>query len=175
MTRLELEHIIRAAASISGDDQIVVLGSQAILGQFPQAPATLRRSMKADVYPLNLPERWDLIDGSIGEGSMFHETCGYYAQGVEERTATLPTGWQARLIPICNANTRGATGLALEVHDLLIAKTVAGRPKDIAFLAEAARHGLADGAVLLARLQQTALPEAIEASAQAHIRRAFGV
>lgn len=41
----------------------------------------------------------DLIDGSIGEASMFHDTFGYYAQGVVESTARLPDGWQARLVP----------------------------------------------------------------------------
>lgn len=35
MRRRDLEHIIRAAADIADDDEIVVLGSQAILGQFP--------------------------------------------------------------------------------------------------------------------------------------------
>jgi hypothetical protein len=32
----------------------------------------------------------DLLDGSIGEASMFHATFGYYAQGVVEDTAVLP-------------------------------------------------------------------------------------
>ena len=35
MTRKQLEHLIRAAAVIADDDEIVVIGSQAILGQFP--------------------------------------------------------------------------------------------------------------------------------------------
>jgi hypothetical protein len=48
MTRTQLEHIIRAAATISEDDEIVVLGSQAILGQFPNAPAA-RIAMQIDV------------------------------------------------------------------------------------------------------------------------------
>ncbi len=37
MTRAQLEHIIRAAATIADDDEIVVLGSQAVLGQFQGA------------------------------------------------------------------------------------------------------------------------------------------
>ena len=77
MTRLELEHIIRAVASISGDDEIVIFGSQAILAQFPDAPQVMRRSIEAYVFPRNKPELWDLVDGSIGEGSMFHDTFGY--------------------------------------------------------------------------------------------------
>jgi hypothetical protein len=152
MKRTELEHIIRASADIAQDDEIVVIGSQSILGQFPNAPDELRVSNEADVYPLNKPERWELIDGSIGELSPFHETYGYYAQGVEEGTALLPRDWQTRLVRISNANTRGASGLCLEVHDLLISKYLAGREKDRRFVRAALAHGLADRDTLLERL-----------------------
>lgn len=131
MTRSELEHLIRAAGAIAEDSEIIVIGSQSILGQFPDAPRALLRSAEADVYPRNHPERADLIDGSIGEGSNFHETFGYYAQGVGEETATLPKGWKARLVRISNANTAGTSGLCLEVHDLAISKYAAGREKDL--------------------------------------------
>lgn len=57
MTRVELEHLIRAAATVADDDEIVVIGSHAILGQFPDAPPELLRSMEADVWPRNHPER----------------------------------------------------------------------------------------------------------------------
>jgi hypothetical protein len=33
VTLSELEHVIRAAADIADDDEIVVIGSQAVLGQ----------------------------------------------------------------------------------------------------------------------------------------------
>ncbi len=59
MRRADLEHIIRASADISDDDEIIVIGSQAILGQHPDAPADLLVSVEADVYPKNHPERWE--------------------------------------------------------------------------------------------------------------------
>jgi hypothetical protein len=155
MKRHELEHVIRAAASIAGDSEIVVIGSQAILGQFPDAPQEMCTSNEADVYPLNQPHRWELIDGSIGELSPFHETFGYYAQGVQEGTATLPEGWKTRLVPVSTADTCGATGLCLEVHDLVISKYVAGREKDRRFVQFAVRHGLVSQATLLERLAFT--------------------
>ncbi len=68
MTREQLEHVIRASAAIAGVRDIVVIRSQAILGEFPFAPPELLVSREADVYPLEHPERGDLIDGSIGEG-----------------------------------------------------------------------------------------------------------
>ena len=55
MTRSELEHLIGAAGEISEDREIVVIGGQAILGQYPDAPAALLRSMEADVFPRNHP------------------------------------------------------------------------------------------------------------------------
>lgn len=155
MKRAELEHIIRACADIAADDEIIVVGSQAILGQFPHAPADLLVSVEADVYPKNHPERWDLIDGSIGELSPFHQTFGYYAQGVQPGTAILPAGWEQRLVVLSNANTRGAKGLCLEVHDLAVSKYVASRPKDRDYLASAIRHGLLDQRTLTDRLAAT--------------------
>ena len=47
MTRDQLEHVIRAAATIAGDTEIVVVGSQAILGRYPNAPAELLVSAPA--------------------------------------------------------------------------------------------------------------------------------
>jgi hypothetical protein len=173
MTRVDLEHIIRAAAEIANDEDIVVIGSQAILGSFPDAPAELLVSTEADVYPRNRPDRADLIDGSIGEGSPFHETYGYYAQGVDETTAILPRGWQERLVPVRNENTRGKTGWCLEPHDLVVSKTIAGREKDLLFLEGAARHRLVDRDRLLERLADIDLDEARRTLAEARIRRAF--
>ena len=107
MTREQLEHLLRASASIlinsgsqSPTQELVVIGSQAILGQYPQAPVELLRSMEADLYPLREPELADAIDGAIGELSAFHDTYGYYAQGVGPETATLPAKWIDRVIPV---------------------------------------------------------------------------
>ncbi|MCC6993250.1 MAG: hypothetical protein IT370_01345 [Deltaproteobacteria bacterium] len=163
MKRHQLEHIIRASADLADDDEIIVIGSQSVLAQFPDAPAVLLVSNEADVFPKNHPERWELIDGSIGEGSPFHDTFGYYAQGVEEGTAVLPAGWKDRLVPIRNANTRGAAGLCLEIHDLALSKYVAGRDKDRVFLRAAVQHGLLDRATLLARVPAVALGPAQQA------------
>lgn len=171
MKRSELEHLIRAACQIADDDELVILGSQSILGAAPDAPATLLVSNEADVYPKNHPERADLVDGTIGEGSPFHETFGYYAQGVAEDTAILPRGWKARLLPVRNANTRGCTGWCLEPHDLVVAKYLAGREKDVRFGREALACGLVRRATLLTRLEETEVDEARRTLARARIER----
>lgn len=167
MNRQQLEHVIGASSSIAEDDEIVVIGSQAVLGQFPDAPAELLVSTEADVYPKNRPERADLIDGSIGELSPFHDTFGYYAQGVGEETATLPAGWKERLVAVRGPGTRGATGWCLEVHDLVISKLFAGRDKDRRFIIAASRHGMVAASTLRERLARTSgQPELHEAVAR---------
>ena len=173
MTRAQLEHVIRAAATIADDDEIVIIGSQSVLGQFPDAPGSLLVSVEADVYPKNKPERADLIDGSIGEDSPFHAAFGYYAQGVGETTATLPAGWHGRLVPVHNANTRGATGLCLDVHDLVVSKYVAARPKDDRFVRDAIAAHLVDRATLDRRLAETPIDEATRARIAARIAHDF--
>jgi hypothetical protein len=173
MTRSELEHLIRAAGAIADDREIVVIGSQSVLGQFPDAPPALLASMEADVYPRNHPERADLIDGAIGEGSHFHEQFGYYAQGVGETTATLPRGWSDRLVRVKNANTGGIEGLCLEVHDLAISKYVAGREKDLAFTAVLARHGMTRRETLLERAGRTRLEPSLRKLVEGRIGRDF--
>lgn len=173
MTRGQLEHLIRAAAVITDDDVIVVLGSQAILGPFPDAPEAMRVSIEADLFPLTHPERADVIDGSIGELSPFHETFGYYAHGVSEETARLPKGWKERLVPIQNRNTGEVRALCLEVHDLLVAKAIAGRDKDLGFLREAAKHRMADPEILMRRLSTVDVDPKTRKAAGGAIERAF--
>ena len=155
MKRSELEHVIRASGAIADDNEIIVIGSQSVLGQFPNAPIRLRASMETDIYPKNKPDLAEMVDGSIGEGSYFHAEFGYYAQGVSPNTAVLPAGWQDRLVRIKNKNTNGVTGLCLEVNDLAISKYVAGRPKDLEFIEELARHKMIDSSTLKQRLKQT--------------------
>lgn len=156
MKRHELEHLIRAAGAITGADEIIVIGSQAILAARPDSPEFLLRSCEADMFTLRDPQDADLIDGSIGEGSPFHETFGYYAQGVWLDTATLPSGWQERLVAIRNDNTRQVTGRCLEPHDLAVSKLVAGREKDLDFLTEMVRHDMLDPTIVESRI--AALP-----------------
>jgi hypothetical protein len=173
MQRADLEHIIRAAATIADDDEIIVVGSQAVLAQFPEAPAEMLRSDEADIYPKNHPDRWEIIDGAIGELSSFHDTFGYYAQGVQEGVATLPRGWQTRLVALSNPGTRGATGWCLELHDLLISKYVANRDKDRRYCGAAVRAGLVDQGLLLERLAQTEVDPAIRTLVEALILADF--
>jgi len=156
----ELEHVIRAAAVVAREPDIVVIGSQAILATDREAPSPLNASMEADVYPREHPERAIDIDGALGEYSRFHETFGYYAHGVGPETAKAPAGWQTRLIPIHNENTRGATGWCIEPDDLVLSKLAAGREKDLTFARAAIARGLVNPGELRSRVAGMPLDQA---------------
>ena len=173
MRRSELEHIIRACGEVTNDDEIVVIGSQSILGEFPNAPMRLLMSMEADVYPNHDPDLADKVDGAIGEGSSFHELHGYYAQGVGPKTAVLPGGWKDRLVVVKNENTNGIAGLCLEVHDLAISKFVAGRYKDLEFTQELIRHQMIQKAIMLKRLTAVDLQDAERSRIKSRIMAMF--
>ena len=174
MTRPQLEHIIRAAGTIADDDDVVVIGSQAILGEFPDAPGEFLVSNEAVVFPRSRVERSDLIDATIGEGSPFQNSFGYYAHGVDYTTAVLPERWRNRLVLVTGENTRGIRGWCLEVHDLAISKYVAGRDKDVDFTDALVRRGMVSRAILEERLAVTDLDPQLRAVVQARIDAQFG-
>jgi hypothetical protein len=93
-------------------------------------------------------ERADLVDGAIGELSSFHETFGYYAQGVSVTTAVLPEGWRDRLVRFATPGSAPGAALCLEPHDLVVSKLVAHREKDLEFAAALIQRGLVDPVVL---------------------------
>ena len=156
MKREEFEHAIRAAGAVLGVDELIVIGSQALHASVSgELPEEATRSVEADVAIAGDDGRMaDLLDGSIGEASMFHATFGYYAQGVVETTAVLPSGWRDRLVRFETPATNAVVALCLEIHDLWISKAIAGRPKDIEFCRALVQRGLVREQVLLDRLSQ---------------------
>ena len=96
----QLEHAIRASCEVAEDTEILIFGSQAILGTYPNAHESLRASIEVDVQAKNKPEMTDLIDSSLGEDSQFHITHGFYVHGVSIDAATLPEGWSERTITV---------------------------------------------------------------------------
>jgi hypothetical protein len=149
----QLEHIIRAAGAITGLNRIVVVGSQAILGSIPNPPVALVVSMEADIYPMDDPEKSDLIDGTIGEMSPFHEEFGYYAHGIGPETSKLSADWFLRSVRIVNENTHGVEGICPCVSDLAVSKLAAGRSKDIDFVTELLTKGFVTNQEILSCLQ----------------------
>jgi len=158
MKREDLEHILRAASKIAGDPDVVVLGSQAILGSYHEAdlPDAAFASQEADLAFWNDPgdTKSTTVDGAIGVDSRFHTSFGTYVDGVSlEHTATLPSGWRDRLVRFETEATEGARGWCLEPHDLALAKLVAWRDKDRAFVRALIDAGLLSCAILIERAE----------------------
>ena len=174
MKREQLEHLIRAAGAVTGSRRLIVIGSQAILGEHPlDAPPEALRSREADLIPIDAPEATDVLTGTLGELSAFDEAYGYHADGVDVTTATLPDGWRERLVPIDNPNTNGYVGLCLEMHDLAVSKYVAGREKDREFCRAIVRAGFVDRMTLARRLGSVSLDSTQRQQIEARIDADF--
>lgn len=165
MRREQLEHAIRTACQIIQHPEVIVVGSQAILGTYDERelPAAATMSVEVDILPIadnndEVGRLADLIEGVAGEFSTFEELHGFSIDGVDLDTAALPDGWRDRLVKVQNANTAAPagepqfTGWCLDKEDLCVAKLCALREKDRNFVAALLAAGLVDGDVIAMRL-----------------------
>jgi len=93
MNKEEFDHGIRAAGSILGVNEVLVIGSQAAHGSVPgDLPPEALRSVEVDIAAFDDPDgvKADLLDGAIGEASLFQREFGFYVDGVTLSTAILP-------------------------------------------------------------------------------------
>lgn len=65
MRKADFDHVIASAALISGEEEIVVIGSQSIWGSVEDPPEAMLRSLEADIYPREDPSLAEEIDGQI--------------------------------------------------------------------------------------------------------------
>jgi hypothetical protein len=148
MRRTDLEHVVRAAADLADEEEIVVVGSQAVLATVDEAPSDMVASLEADVYPARDPQKGGEIEGTLGDGSQFHRENGYYAHAVGPETIVGPSGWESRLVrmevPPRAGSDQAPVALCMEIHDLVVAKCAAGRARDWEFAESAVRAGLVE-------------------------------
>ncbi|MCA6112478.1 helix-turn-helix domain-containing protein [Bradyrhizobium sp. CNPSo 4026] len=108
----DLIETVKVIARYFDADEVFIIGSQSILLSWPDAPVMMRTSSEIDAYAGNAklweitqkqldpdddPEASEEIAALYGEGSAFHKQHGFYIDGVDEHTATLPRQWQLRL------------------------------------------------------------------------------
>lgn len=154
-------HLIKAVTQATNIYEVIVIGSQSILGSHPNANAKLLISEEADFIPILSPEHleqhdnqyWlDNIEYFFGKDSRFHKTFGIYADACELVTASLPEGWQDRLVSVQNEGTDLRIASFLDPNDLAISKLVAFREKDVDFLKVMYAEGLIDPIIVKERL-----------------------
>jgi hypothetical protein len=175
MNRQQLAHVLRAASRVAEDADIVVIGSQAILGTYDaqDLPEEATRSIEADVAFRVDPDdaKANDVDGALGELSTFHQTFGYYAQGVSVATAVLPAGWEERVVRYDRADAAPSRAVCIEAHDLVVSKLVAGREKDLEFAVALIAAKLISVETLLERSAQLPGPGAVVSRVVASIGR----
>lgn len=165
MRRDQLEHAIRTACQIIDHQEVIIVGSQAILGTYDEnrLPAEATMSVEIDILPMAKGNREtarlaDLIEGVAGEFSSFEQLHGFSIDGVDLDTAILPAGWRERLVKVQNANTAAPageprfTGWCLDKEDLCVAKLCALREKDRNFVGALLDAELVEGTVIADRL-----------------------
>lgn len=165
MRRDQLEHAIRTACQIIGHSEVIVVGSQSILGTYDETalPHTATRSREIDILPIagnneETARLADQIEGVAGEFSPFEDLHGFSIDGVDLETCALPRGWRDRLVKVQNANTAAPggvpvfTGWCLDKDDLCVAKLCAFREKDRDFVRALIEAGVADPLVIAPRL-----------------------
>jgi hypothetical protein len=173
MKKQQLDHVLRAAGRITGERQFLIIGSQSLHGKHPDLADDIVRSAEVDLVAGKNVDRTEWLN-AIGQDSSFHETFGYYADPVDEMTATLPSGWKGRLISLPPGDTEGVKGLCLDPHDLAIAKYVARREKDRIFTRALALRGITDRERLLALVDKTPVEEEVRQRIRDDIARDFG-
>jgi len=172
MKKREVDHVLRAAGRITGERQFIIIGSQSLHGKYPDLPDDLVRSFEVDLMALKKADRTEWLE-VIGAYSSFHESFGYYADPVDQKTATLPKGWKGRLVNLPPGDTDGVRGLCLDPHDLAIAKYVARPEKDMIFTGELARRGIVSQERLLSLLDQTPVGEETRDRIRTYIAKDF--
>jgi hypothetical protein len=172
MKKQQVDHVLRAAGRITGEKEFVIIGSQSLHGTLPDVADEIVASAEVDLIAKGDATRTEWLN-AIGQDSPFHEEFGYYADPVEETTATLPKGWKNRLVTLPPGDTDGVKGLCLDPHDLAIAKYIARREKDLLFTRDLARRRIVSRKRLLDLLRQTPLPELVRDRVQNDVERDF--
>ncbi|MEO7205999.1 MAG: DUF6036 family nucleotidyltransferase [Steroidobacteraceae bacterium] len=170
MKKQQVDHVLRAAGRITGEKQFIIIGSQSLHGKHPDIADDILRSFEVDLVAKRDPSRTEWLN-VIGQDSKFHEQFGYYADPVDEATATLPKGWRRRLVNLPAGDTEGVRGLCLDPHDLAIAKYVACREKDVIFTRELVARRLVDPERLNSLLDETQVSETVRSRIRAQISR----
>lgn len=151
MDRSQLSHALRACFGVLEKPyNLVVVGSQAILAYFERDndlhnPLFISQEVDIGVFGVD-PETAEKVanqlSGALGDGSHFNRSFGFYVDGITLSDLTLAPGWEHRLQSL--PGLPGQCAAALSVADLVVAKIMAHRAKDLAFIGKLVEVGHPD-------------------------------
>ncbi len=155
MRRDKLDHLVRAASTLTGHRRFVLVGSAVILVRCNNIPGDMLLTPEVDLFVPDVPDSEavsDAIEADIGQGSSFHQKYGYYCDGVSAGTAVMPTDWQQRAVPYESSGCPGVTVIVADPEDIALPKIVAWREKDKDWLKSGLRSGIFPLNLMTARL-----------------------
>lgn len=156
LRRAQIEHILRAAAAVTNHLRFVVVGTGAvILASRRPVPATMMMTQEIDLYADGVEDHEalsDLIDGTIGHGSLFHRSFQYHGDGVGPETAILPVDWRERASEYHGIGAPDVVAICPDPDDIAVAKLCAWREKDIQWLRDAVVAGIVSPSRMRQRL-----------------------
>ncbi len=130
------------------EDEVIIIGSQAVQAWIEDLPDEVSRSREVDVVPVDDADdsKAMRVNWVMGELSPFDDEHDVYAEGVGLALFAGPTGWmqRARALVVGRSDGTELRVLCPEPHDLCVSKLVAGREKDIDFVTALARLGVVD-------------------------------
>ncbi|MBM3555599.1 MAG: hypothetical protein FJX47_08605 [Alphaproteobacteria bacterium] len=145
--RRNVDHVLRAAGAILDCRKFVVVGTGAVVATTKRLPAGMMMTSEVDLYAddgRDPDPAADLIDGTIGRDSPFHQAFGYYGDGVSPNTALLPRDWRDRATTYRGAEAGEIVALCPDANDIAFAKLCAFRDKDRDWLVEGIQTGIVD-------------------------------
>ena len=162
MKREDLARLFAAARDLCGHTDYVVLGSLSVLGHEGRVPARMAASIDVDAYCRKDPGRTFDLTKNLGQGSPFEAEYGYYLDPISPRVATLPQGWEARLIRIELA--AGVVAWFVEPNDVAVSKYARLEPRDREWIRPGLQEGVLSLPILDARFAETTFLDAGEAA-----------
>ncbi|MGH9947027.1 MAG: DUF6036 family nucleotidyltransferase [Pyrinomonadaceae bacterium] len=137
----------------SGDNPPIIVGSQSFHAYSDHLPEIARKSVECDfmLSSSNFSKR-PMIDLTLGIQSPYRVENGFFADALGLASVVLPDGWRDRLVPY-HDDSGNVIALCADKHDVAVSKFIAGRDKDLEFLASALASGLIEIKQLLERLE----------------------
>jgi hypothetical protein len=153
MKRDDLRRLFHEARRLSGETDFVVIGSLAVLGYTGDVPARMAVSIDVDAWCKSDPARVFDLAAALGQGSPFEAAHGYYLDPVSPRVATLPDGWDGRLIRIELEPALAAW--FLDPNDAAVSKYARLEPRDREWIRAGLAAGILSASIIEARFAQT--------------------
>jgi hypothetical protein len=149
MNRGALDELLQALSSITGERELVMIGSQSVHASTGDVPIEVVMSRECDLLLDESDPLTSVIDEQLGIDSLRAAESSVYVDTVSSTFPFLPDGWEQRLVPFGPAAPHLR---CLEIHDLVLSKLAAGRLKDYELIAVLLDRTLAELAAVRDRI-----------------------